>query len=367
MKQKHLAASIIIFGLCAAAIGGLAYLSVGTGWMSEAGWPFSEKKPQEQHRTRIIIPSADGFDEDSAWNESAAYNDSQILKAPLGNDEIAISVLSIDFNNNATEEQIVAYRSLSNAENPVSIAFFGYDERSRTHRYLWRTPVAATMPGTVSLYTQDLLGDRSFCVIVTGMNEQGEHTMTVFRRDDAQPDSSIPFSKIAEITMDGSITVQETERTLAYQQGIASGQPFAIAAWGRDAESDNMLDRIEISYAYSAARKIYEQSKINRVPGSQIEQRRLREILTGQPKVFEEFIHDLWYHVSPEGIIDRNQYLYFDPVKREIIFYGDETQQVFVWQTSNSTRYGLYISSQNISVTTLRRFLDVELESLDRI
>jgi hypothetical protein len=198
------------------------------------------------------------------------------------------------------------------------------------------------------------------------MNTQGEHVMTVFRKG-PQEDNNRPFAKIAEIRIGGTITVQEAERPLAYQQGIARGQPFVISAYGRDSESENMLDRIEISYSYNSVSGIYEQSKINRVPGSQIEERRLLEILTAQPKVFEEFICDLWYHVSPQGTIDKNQYLYFDPVNREIIFFGDGTQQVFAWHHSNSTRYGLYISSQNISVTTLRRFLDIEMESLDSI
>jgi len=128
-----------------------------------------------------------------------------------------------------------------------------------------------------------------------------------------------------------------------------------------------MLDRIEIEYVYNPVKGFYEQNRITRIPGSQIEQRRVREILSGQPKVFEEFINDLWYHVSPAGTIDRSQYLYFDPANREIIFYGEDTQQVFSWQHSNATRYGLYITSQNIAVTTLRRFVDIELESLDSI
>jgi hypothetical protein len=297
--------------------------------------------------------------------EQMIYDDSYSLKAPFEDGELAISVLNVDFDNDAIEEQVVVFRNLSNAEHPVSITLLGYDERGRVYRRLWNAPVAATMPGTVSLYTQDLLGDRSFCLIITGMNAQGEHTMTVFRKD--VEDKSRPFPLIAEITMDGSITVQETERPLAYQQGIARGQPFTISAQGHDGASDNMLDRIEITYSFIPARGVYEQSRVTRVPGSQIEARRLREILTGEPKVFEEFIFDLWYHVTPQGTIDRNQYIYFDPVKREIIFYGDGTQQVFTWRSSSSVRYGLYVSTQNISVTTLRRFLDIELEALDRI
>ena len=89
--------------------------------------------------------------------------------------------------------------------------------------------------------------------------------------------------------------------------------------------------------------------------------------MSGEPGVFENFINDLWYYVSPQGTLDSRQYIYFDPAGREIIFFGDNAQQVFIWQNSNPTRYGLYIASQNISITTLRRFVDIELASLDSI
>jgi len=295
-----------------------------------------------------------------------AHDDRYSLKVLLPEGEHSIMVLNHDFNSDSIEEQIVAFRSQQDSEGPVQIAFVAYEDRLRAYRRLWNAPAAATMPGTVSMYTIDLLGDRSSCIVVTGMNRRGEHTMTVYRPN-PQEDWSRPFQKIAEIQMDGSITVQETERTNAYRQGIANGQPFVITAYGSDRESENLLDKIEISYAFNQQKGIFEPGRVSRVPGSQIEQRRLREILSGNAGVFEEFINDLWYHVSSNGTIDRNQYLYFDPAKREIIFYGDETQQVFTWLGSNSTRYGIYISSQNISVTTLRRILDIEMESLDSI
>jgi hypothetical protein len=124
---------------------------------------------------------------------------------------------------------------------------------------------------------------------------------------------------------------------------------------------------VELIYAYNAENGLYEQIRLTRIPGSQIEQRRVQELLDGGRAGFEQFITGLWYYVSPQGTLDNRQYIYFDPASREIIFYGEDIQQVFSWQNSSATRRGLYIASQNISVTTLRRFLDIELESLDSI
>jgi hypothetical protein len=352
---KRSPVTAIIFLLCAAGIAVLIFL------------PSSENKPQERRQTRLIVPNpADDPQSGPLFIEEMSFEGSYSLKAPLDSGELALSALNIDFDNDSIEEQIVALRTHSGAENQVAITLFNFDERGKQYRRLWTAPVAALTPGTVALYTQDLIGDRSHCIIVTGMDAQGDHTMTVFRKS-PQSGKNTPFAAIADIRIGGSITVQETERPLAYQQGIARGQPFAITASGHDSASEHMLDRIEVTYTYNNARGIYERGAVTRVPGSRVEERRLREILTGEPKVFENFIHDLWYHVTPEGTIDRSQYLYFDPEKREIIFFGDGTQQVFSWNYSNSTRYGLFISSQNISVTTLRRFLNIELESLDSI
>jgi hypothetical protein len=368
-KKIILTASVCVLSLCALGIVVLVFRPS----------PFlNGGKDREQRQTRIIIPreTNSGDQESGGAAEQMAYDDSVNARVPLGEGEIMVSVLTQDFDGDPAEEQILAYRNLLEMESPVYISYVDFDETSRVYRRIWDAPTAATRPGTISLFTKDLIGDRSACVILTGMNSAGEHTMTVFRKNslsrsgeapNTPPDMNEPFSKIAELRIDGSVSIQETERPQAYHLGIARGQSFTIAAYGHDYGSNNILDQMEIIYAYNPGNGLYEQSRVSRIPGSQIEQRRLRELLSGAPGVFEAFINDLWYYVGPEGTLDSRQYLYFDPPNRELIFFGDETQQIFTWQNASPTRYGLYISSQNISVTTLRRFLDIELQSLDSI
>ncbi|GHV91050.1 hypothetical protein AGMMS50268_15530 [Spirochaetia bacterium] len=366
------------FQLCAIILISVAALGAGIV-ISRPSDSLYPRKNRERQQTRIVIPQElDAASREGDQNaERMAYEDSVSTKIALEEGEVMIAVLTQDFDGDPPEEQFIAYRNLLEIESPIYIAYIDYDEIGRVYRRIWNAPTAATRPGTVSLYTQDIIGDRSVCILVAGMNNPGEHTLTIFRRNDqtqtSRPRPSLstslepPFSKIAELRIDGSIRVQEVERSQAYQVGIASGQSFSIAAYGHDYESENMLDQMEIIFTYNPGNGLYEQSKITRIPGSQIEQRRLRELLSGAPGVFERFINDLWYYVSPQGTLDSRQYIYFDPQNRELIFFGDNAQQVFSWQNSSHTRYGLYITAQNISVTTLRRFLDIELESLDSI
>ena len=320
-------------------------------------------------QSRVIIPTSVSYSQESEYHaEEMVRMDLMTLKAPLEDWEILASILNEDFDGDMIDEQIVAYRNLLEAESPIYLTCFYYDINTREYKRIWTVPTAATRPGTLSLYTQDLIGDRGTCLLLAGMNGQGEHTLTVFRflKFANASANNPPFEKIAEIRIDGSIMVREVERTQAYQMGMAKGQSFSISAFGRDTQSSNLLDQIEISYVYNQTSGVYQETQVTKIPGTQIEQRRVRELL-GNTKAFEEFITGLWYYVSPQGTVDSQQYIYFDPPSREIIFFGDEIQQVFAWQNSNATRYGLYVSSQNISVSTLRRSIDIELESLDSI
>jgi hypothetical protein len=329
---------------------------------------FHTPKAVEQRQSRVVIPRFENTGQneaESAERELAAFEDGMNARIALNAGELLVSVLTQDFDGDLLDEQILAYRNLSKPDSPIFLTYVVFDRQINGYKRIWDTPTVVTRPGTLALYTQDITGDRSVCVILAGMNSNGDRTMTIFRK--TVENEGDPFSKIAEIEIDGSIQIQEAERSQAYRMGLTSGKSFTIAAYGRDAESNNILDQIEIIYSYDPNTGRFEQSRFNRIPGSQIEQRRVRELLSGGSREFENFISGLWYYVSPQGTLDTRQYIYFDPRNRELIFYSDEIQQVFTWQNSSATRYGIYISSQNISVTNLRRSIDIELESLNSI
>ena len=332
-------------------------------------WAPKEKPREVPQQSRVIIPQTlvEYLWEDSPMEQQARV-EQMTLRIPLEEGEILAALLNYDFNGNLREGQIVAYRNLLETESPIYLTYIEYNETLREYKRVWTAPTAATRPGTLSVYTQDLIGDRGVCVLLSGMNTLGQHTLTIFRKippGETGVGENSPFSKIAEIRIDGAITVKEVERSQAYQMGMARGQSYSITAYGRDLESSNMLDQVELTYSFNDENGIYVQSRVARIPGAQIEQARVRELL-GNVKAFEEFVSGLWYYMSPQGTMNR-QYIYFDLPNKEIIFFENETQQVFTWQNSNASRYGLYIRSQNISVSTMRRSINIELESLDSI
>ena len=356
MNSLFRVVTVVIFGFTVLGIMALIILPA----------PWDTQNYRVVQQSRVIIPrTLDTWLEDYAYGQGESlFHQTMTARLPLGEGNVVLAVLNGNFYGNPVQEQFVAYRNTLAAGNPVYLTFIGYNPDSRSFERVWTVPAAPARPDTVTLDTLDIIGDRSVSILLSGMNDHGEHVLTVFHMSPAQEEER--FRKIAEIRIDGSITVMEVARSQAYQMGFGLGQSFTIAAHGRDIDSDNLMDQIEIIYAHNPASGLFEQRSRTRIPGAQIEQRRVRELL-GNPRAFEEFITGLWHFVTPQGTTDRNQFIYFDPANQQIIFFADETMQVFAWRNSIATRQGLHITSQNISISTIRRSIDIQLESLNGI
>jgi len=342
-------------------------------WLIVAPNSLSARKNNATPQVRVVSPKnesrgSDGpLDEEGA--ERLAFEDVSNAKIALSGDESAVTIITQDFDGDPQDEQVIAIKKNEDSDEPVRLIYADFDENSGGYKRGWEAATAATKPRTFSMFVKDLIGDRSFCIVAMGMNNAGEQTMTVFRKFADKNENEGSFQKIAELKTDGSISVTERDRSQAYQLGIASGASYRISTYGRDFDSSNLLDQIETIYDYDETSGRYERAGVARIAGAQVEQRRVRQLLDGSPDRFIKFLDGLW-QFAPTTTDDASaprQYIHFDPLKREVIFYTDDTQEVFTWENSSATRYGLYLTTQNISVTTLRRLIDIELESADAI
>ena len=335
--------TLIVFLLTATVIGALVFLP----------GDFFSSKNREIQKTKVVIPQVLGTKDE---NIRLLYGDeAQALKITLEEDEIPIAVLTKNFYANLFEEQVIAYRILQDIDSPIYITYTQYNIEKDSYFRQWNASTAATKPGTLILYSEDLIGDGGICVLVSGMNSAGEQTLTAFRKVDS-PDE--PFVKIAEFLIEGSIAVEEPEYGRRSQ-----GRSLAISTYGRDYSSSNIMDQIEVRYTFNQVSGLYEQSRVTKIPGTQIEQMRVGELLNGDPARFESFINGLW--LQGEG--KARKYVYFNTGTRELIFYDNNSQEIFVWQNSTATRFGIHINSWNVSLTKLRRTINVELVSLESI
>ncbi|MDR2701112.1 MAG: pallilysin-related adhesin, partial [Spirochaetaceae bacterium] len=252
--------TIIVFLLTAGIIGALVFLP----------GDFFSSGEREVQQTRVVIPQTVGAGGESL-NAPRRSDETQSLLVNLEEGEAAVAVLTRDYEGNSYEEQVIAYRRLQEIDTPIFITYVRYDESRDTYYRAWEASTATTRPGTVFLYSEDLIGDGGICILISGMNGAGEQTLTIFRKaDDPQLE---PFSKIAEFLIEGSIAVEELSSSRNPR-----GRSLSIAAYGRDYESANIMDQIEVTYTFNQINGLYEQSRVVKIPGSQIEQRKLKEL-----------------------------------------------------------------------------------------
>jgi hypothetical protein len=310
--------------------------------------------------SRFRTQDADDFSTGETYDEQIAPMTALAL-GQFEKGERIIMTLVLD--GDLTDEQVVAYQNENEFEGRVFLAQIKFDPASSEYVRAMSAPSAANIADTVSLLSNDLVGDHSVCILLSGMNTSGEHTLTVFRK----PDVSGVFEIIGEFVVDGIISVVEKERGVNYERGVTTGMSFPITTRSRDSASFNEMDQIETTYIYNSAANRYEQEGARAIPGAVIENQWQRDMLSGTRARFLEFATGLWYLVTPEGTVRSRQHIYIDPENEEIIFGAEDRQEVFSWISATPTRYGLYFVANNSALTTLRRYIDIELESRDSI
>lgn len=336
-------------------------------WLFFSPLRASDSEWKSAPQARVVSPQTDRHGpspkNDADKSEQLAFEDVSNAKIALPPNEKAVAVITQDFDGDPQDEQIIAIRGANENDGLIRLVYADFDDAVGGYKRVWEAPTNVGRSRTFSMFVKDLIGDRSLCVIANGMNDKGEQTMTVFRKKNAADF----FDKIVDLHTDGSISVSERDRSQAYHLGMAGGASYKISIYGRDYESSNILDQIETIYDFDPTTNKYERIGVARIPGAQIEQRRVRQLLDGTPDRFERFLDGLWMFTPASSDSSVKQYINFDPLRREVIFYADDTQEVFSWENSNATRYGLYLTTKNISVTNLMRLIDIELESADSI
>ncbi|HET7838512.1 MAG TPA: pallilysin-related adhesin [Rectinemataceae bacterium] len=315
--------------------------------------------------TRQVVVSNDGAgaeERDPRAGRAAAVN--HIAALP---NEVILDVAPINLIQNEGgegEEQVLTVRKTDRPDGRLFVVVAEYLPTRKTWVRAWEGETLATKLTTFTIQAKDLIGDHILNIVCMGMNEEDEQTVTVFRRN---PGTSLLGYTMIFSTAADAIAIGETERSEGYQLGQTNGDSWPVYAFRHDKDSANLLDQVKTSYAWDYKRGAFLKAGEERIPGAQVEHDMVAKVLTGSEKDFESFLQGLWYESGKGPLDPGTRMLVFDRQGGSITFYSTESQEVFRWTDSHSTRYGLYVGSQNESVSNLRRLMDLELTGADSI
>ncbi len=315
---------------------------------------------------RTIVPSEAGQarGDASGFAEAVSYDESRAQPLiMLENDEAFLQAVAMDLNGDGAIDQVCAVKRMTEpnvflvpgVQNPVT------GEYSR----IASLKTGVTQTRTLLLYAADVIGDRTNCIVFSGMTADNMQSLAVIQPV-PERDGKTSLAVIADLRSDGPINVREIPRSDAYNLGVTGGESYPIITYNSDPDAPDTLDQIERVYRWDRQLKRYELSSQSRIPGKKLESRIVQQLQGGNVEAFETYLTGLWYMQNTTGTTGP-RYIYFDTPMKEIVFHNKVTEEVFIREAGSPRRYGAYLTTRNRSISSIRRLIDLELTGIDEI
>ncbi len=362
MKTKSITFLFIIVGLCLAA----------GFWASKK---FIIRSENTVTRAKIITPK--GPQEAEAENDldrtaSGLNSENFDTFIPLLSSETLINSITIDFNNDGYDDEVITVRRTGTQDFTVVPGLF--NPETANYDRLSDIPTTISRIRTFSVSGMDLTGDHKNAVIYQGVDDQENYVMSLFLWEGSEDEADAldgTLINIGNFISDGTIFIQQTERSDSYQLSLSKGESFSIWVYESEkltnekGETVAGQNQIQKEYKWNASSRQYELANEIKVTAGRLAANELSRIQDGTVETFAAFLDGLWYKTSNEDNTIR--YIYYNYEAKEIILLQSDTQEVYEWDDSKLRHNGIYLYTVNSDITNLQRRFDILLTSVDEI
>lgn len=321
-------------------------------------------------RTKIVTPKGAQTTEVEADAEKVAsgFNsenfDTFITLLPS---ETLINSITLDFNNDGYDDEVVTVRK--SGSEVFTIIPGIYNPESADYERLESIPTNVSRVRTFSVSGMDITGDHKNALIYQGFADDENYVMQLFMWE--PDDGNGHLVNIGDFSSDGTIFIQQVERSDSYELSLSKGESFSIWVY----ESEKVVDKegkittgqnqIQKEYKWNPVLKNYLLENEIKVTAGKLAANELSRIQDGTVETFAAFLDGLWYKTSNTDSSIR--YIYFNFDTLEIIQLNDTVQEVYEWGESKLRHNGIYLYTVNTDITNLQRRFDVLLTSVDEI
>lgn len=238
---------------------------------------------------------------------------------------------------------------VSNAEGGgVSVVFERYNGTLYTRIAEGGVSITAR---SASFSAMDMTGNHRMEVVCHGTTPSGDAAMVIFTYDVS--DDNIGQGAIKKIGdfRAANVFADVVDRTEAYNQSQAAGEPFHV--WTYTSEGENEM-RTEWNYSTKEGKYIA-------IGQSRVKQ---SEAARASGRATDEFLNGLW--VRTENT-DGDRFIYFDRRAKEILYSYQDIEEMYLWTEGRPRGGGVIITSTNAAIRTMKRRSDITVINNDEI
>ncbi|MBQ9539689.1 MAG: pallilysin-related adhesin [Treponema sp.] len=342
---------IVSFIIAAAAI---VLLALNRGYF--------QSEQQDVVRAKLVVPSS--VEEKEEGKGSGSILSSGVILSSFINlnpDETLLDVISSDFTGDGFEDQVNVVRKAGVQNLQLVVAV--YNPKSESYERTVDIATQVEQVKTFSCYGIDLTGRNKPALVYQGFDSSGNSVLRAFFINYDEKAGIYRLMMLADLKSNGAIYLQQLDDD-NYATGTGS-LPYIIMMYSSEVSKPESSDQIQTVWSWSAADQKYVQTKQSRIKGSSIKKGELAKIQDGTVKTFADYLGGLWYRTETNGSGIR--YVFFDYESEQIIFLIGDEEEVYNWQNSTLHYRGMYISTTNYEIETLKRNVDVSLVDLEQI
>ncbi len=322
---------------------------------------YFQGQQQEVVRAKLVVPST-GEEKEDGVPGGALVADDVILTSliPLNPDETLIDVISADFTGDGFEDQVNVVRKASLSKLNLIIGVYNAKTEVYERKFDLTTPVEQVK--TFSCYGLDLTGRNRTALVYQGFDANGNSILRAYFINTDEKGSSYALQPLADLKSNGAIYLQQED------EGRYAGTvnpPYVIMLYASDVSHPESSDQIQSRWIWNAGEQKYVLSRQTKIKGSSIKSEELAKIQDGTVKTFADYLGGLWYKTEANG--GGIRYVFFDYESGQIVFLLGDEEEVYNWQNSTLHYRGMYISTTNYEIETLKRSVNVSLVDLEQI
>jgi hypothetical protein len=282
-------------------------------------------------------------------NETESGTESK-PKIVIGKNEKFLEALNANLDLDETDEQILVLKDTTDPSSPLKLVVADHDETKSIYSKSWEVTTNATNPRLFKLELIDMVGDSGRSIVFHGMNGRNL-TLDIYKRTPSISNPGLHFQPICQIISDGTIRIQKTDRSEAYELGSEQGESFAITVERKNINSQNDLDLIEETYNWVRSTGRYELISSKNIPADIASQSKLANLYsTSDDRTFLQFLKGPWFNKE-----QKDKLIAFYPDDNQIVLSFENIQEVYNWDYSKRTLYnGFMIIAYNLLIKSIK-------------